>query len=140
MKVKKTSLLLLACVVWMTAGINILRIGVMAYLNYLNVINVCLSICVLAVFQYMVFGKLVKKHTNRIIGYEEEKQFFLKFFDLKSFAVMAVMITGGICLRVSGICPDRFIAVFYTGLGLSLFLAGVLFGINYLKRYRCQSL
>ena len=46
---------------------------------------------------------------------------------------MAVMISGGIVLRTSGIAPERFIAVFYTGLGLSLFLAGILFGINYSK-------
>lgn len=31
----------------------------------------------------------------------------------------------GIGLRVSGIAPERFIAVFYTGLGASLLLAGV---------------
>ena len=44
---------------------------------------------------------------------------------------MAVMMTGGIALRASGLAPERFIAVFYTGLGASLLLAGVLFGRNY---------
>ena len=39
--------------------------------------------------------------------------------------------TGGIYLRVSGLAPDRFIAVFYSGLGASLLLAGILFGRNY---------
>lgn len=46
---------------------------------------------------------------------------------------MAVMMTGGIALRASGIAPERFIAVFYTGLGASLLLAGLLFGCNYSK-------
>lgn len=41
------------------------------------------------------------------------------------------MMTGGIALRVSGLAPERFIAVFYTGLGAALLLAGVLFGRNY---------
>lgn len=45
---------------------------------------------------------------------------------------MAVMMSGGIGLRASGIVPERFIAVFYTGLGASL-LAGLLFGFNYGK-------
>ena len=40
---------------------------------------------------------------------------------------------GGIWLRSSGIVPDVFIAVFYTGLGLALALAGVLFGIIFLN-------
>ena len=46
---------------------------------------------------------------------------------------MAVMMTGGIGLRVSGLAPERFIAVFYTGLGAALLLAGLLFGRNYGK-------
>lgn len=46
---------------------------------------------------------------------------------------MAVMMTGGIGLRVSGIAPDRFIAVFYSGLGAALLLAGIWFGRNYGK-------
>lgn len=44
---------------------------------------------------------------------------------------MAVMMTGGIGLRVGGLAPERFIAFFYTGLGASLLLAGLLFGRNY---------
>ena len=72
-------------------------------------------------------------HTQRIIGYMEEYQFFLKFFDLKSFAIMIFMMTGGIYLRVSGLGPEHFIAVFYSGLGASLLLAGILFGRNYYK-------
>lgn len=44
---------------------------------------------------------------------------------------MAVMMSGGIGLRLSGLAPERFIAVFYTGLGAALLLAGLLFGRNY---------
>ena len=44
---------------------------------------------------------------------------------------MAVMMTGGIGLRASGLAPERFIAVFYTGLGASLLLSGLLFGRNF---------
>lgn len=131
MKVKRNTLLLLACLVWSAAGINILRIGLMAYPAYLTALNFLLSILVFAVFQKFIFGKLVKKHTARISAYLEERHFFLKFFDGKAFAVMAVMMTGGIGLRVSGFAPERFIAVFYTGLGAALMLAGLLFGRNY---------
>lgn len=131
--VKRNTLLLLACLVWSAAGFNILRIGVLAYPNYLGVWSFLLSALVFAVFQRMVFGKLVKKHTARIRAYEEERHFFLKFFDVKSFLIMAVMMSGGIWLRSGGLAPERFIAVFYTGLGASLLLAGVRFGYHFGK-------
>ena len=133
MKVKRNTLLLLACLVWSVAGFNILRIGLVSYPAYLSALNLLLSVLVFVLFQRFVFGKLVKKHTARIHSYQEERHFFLKFFDGKAFAIMAVMMSGGIALRVSGIAPERFIAVFYSGLGASLLLAGVLFGRNYGK-------
>lgn len=136
MKVKKNTLLLIACFVWTAAGFNILRIGIMAYASYLSLLNIILSAAVFGIFQYFIFGRLVKKHTKRISDYEEEKHFFLKFFDLKSFIIMAFMMTGGIYLRTSGLGPERFIAVFYSGLGASLLLAGILLGINYFKAQR----
>lgn len=133
MKVQRNTLLLLACLVWSAAGFNILRIGLMAYPSYLTALNFLLSVLVFAVFQKFIFGKLVKKHTARIRSYQEDRHFFLKFFDAKAFIIMAVMMTGGIGLRVSGLAPERFIAVFYTGLGASLLLAGLLFGRNFGK-------
>ena len=133
MKVKRNTLLLLACLVWSAAGFNILRIGLIAYPPYLSALNLLLSVLVFAVFQIFIFGKLVNKHAARIRSYPDERHFFLKFFDGKAFAIMAVMMSGGIGLRASGLAPERFIAVFYTGLGASLLLAGILFGRNYGK-------
>ena len=77
----------------------------------------------------MGFIRTNRQHTiaSRISAYEEEPHLFLKFFDVKSFIIMAVMMTGGIWLQSSGVAPDRFIAFFYTGLGASLLLAGLLF-------------
>ena len=77
----------------------------MAYPAYRTVWNFVLSALVFAVFQIFVFGKLVKKHTARITAYLEERHFFLKFFDKKAFAIMAVMMSGGIVLRASGLAP-----------------------------------
>lgn len=133
MKIKKHNLLLVAALVWGAAGFNILRIGVISYKGHVAVLNLLLSLVVFGVFQWAIFGKLVKKHTARIQGYQEEKQFFLKFFDGKSFAIMAFMMTFGIGLRALHLWPDLWIAVFYSGLGASLFLAGILFGRNYIK-------
>ena len=57
----------------------------------------------------------------------------ISVFHLRSFLIMAVMMTGGIYLRASGLAPERFIAGFYTGLGAALLLAGILFGIHYIN-------
>ncbi len=136
MKVKRHTLLLLACLVWCGAGFNILRIGLLAYPAYVTVWNLLLSAAVFVVFQWFVFGKLVRKHTARITSYPEERKFFLHFFDGKAFLIMAIMMTGGIGLRASGVAPEVFIAVFYSGLGASLMLAGLLFGVNYIRALR----
>ena len=133
MKVNKKTLLLIACIVWFIAGFNILRIGILSYPPYLSIINILLSIVVFSIFQHFIFGRLVKKHTVRIQNYEEEQHFFMKLFDVKSFIIMAVMMSEGIYLRASSFVPERFIAVFYTGLGSSLLLAGILFGKNYIQ-------
>ncbi len=133
MKVTRNTLLLLASVVWCAAGYNVLRIGVLAYHAYVSVPAFLVSAVVFFLFHFFVFGRLVRKHTGRIHAYPEPRQFFLKFFDGKSFVIMAVMMSGGIWLRRSGVAPEWFIAVFYSGLGAALLLAGLLFGRNYLQ-------
>lgn len=135
MKIKKEFLLFIASVVWMIAGFNVLRLGVIAYEGHLELLNIVLSLLVYGFFQFMIFGKMVKKHSKRIVAYDE-KQYFWKFFDKKSFLIMAFMITFGVVLRNSGWVSERFIAIFYTGLGFALFMAGVLFLINFFKYNR----
>ena len=121
-QVKKQNLLIIAALVWVAAGVNILHIGLEAYAEgYVTTLNEVLSVAVGLVFW---FG------TQRITNYEEQHQYFWHFFDLKSFIIMAIMMTGGIALRVSGIAPSVFIAIFYTGLGSALALAGILFARN----------
>ena len=131
--VRRHTLLLIASFVWLAAGVNIVRIGLEAYANdHVSLINIALSTAVGALFWTFVFGKLVIKHTDRISSYEDDRHFFLKFFDVPSFIIMAVMMTGGISIRAFGLAPEVFIAVFYTGLGTALALAGVRFGWNWL--------
>lgn len=133
MKVKKHTLLLIASLVWLIAGFNVLNIGIVTYKNYVTILNIILSLFVFSIFWFMIFKKLVFKHTNRIKEFKEEFHFFLNFFDKKSFIIMASMITFGVLIRTLHLAPDLFIAVFYSGLGSALFLAGILFGYNYFK-------
>ena len=131
--VHKNTLILIAGIVWAIAGFNIVRIGLVAYEGNFTWWRALLSIVVFAVFQLFIFGKMVQKHTDRILNYEEERQNFFRFFDTRSYLIMAFMMTLGIGLRVSGVVPNTFIAFFYTGLGASLLTAGVLFIIRYIR-------
>ena len=129
--VKKKTLLLIAGMVWMIAGFNVARLGVLSYLNidrkwYMYI----MSIVVFLLFGIMFF-KMSRKHTKRILGYEDYRPFW-HFFDWKAYLIMACMMSGGIGLRAAGIFPEIFIAFFYSGLGLALVSAGVIFTKNYL--------
>ncbi|MGN1266446.1 MAG: hypothetical protein ACI4UH_00780, partial [Dorea sp.] len=81
----------------------------------------------------LMFYKMSIKHNKRIKGYKETFRPVWHFFDMKGYCIMAVMMGGGIWLRSSGLVPDVFIAVFYSGLGCALALAGVLFWIMYFR-------
>ena len=80
-----------------------------------SAVQILLSGVVFCAFGGMFFG-MTRKHENRIKGYKEEFRPVYQFFDLKSYLIMAVMMGGGIWLRASGLAPEVFIAVFYTGL------------------------
>ena len=129
--VKKRTLLLIAGIVWIIAGYNVVRLGISAYFT----IDQRWYWYLLSVLVFLAFGsmflKMNRKHTERILSYSEERQPFWKFFDLKSYIIMAVMMGGGIGLRISGVFPDSFVAFFYTGLGSALTLAGILFVRNF---------
>ena len=129
--VKKRTLLLIAGIVWLMAGFNVARLGVLSY----AVIEKRWYLYVLSAVVFVLFGrmffKISKKHTKRIIGYEEYRPFW-HFFDVKAYLMMACMMSGGIGFRAAGIFPDIFVAFFYSGLGCALALAGVLFAKNYL--------
>lgn len=131
-KVKKRKLLLIAGIVWLIAGFNVTRLGVISY----KIIDRKWYLYLFSFLIFIIFGKMFfnmsKKHTKRILGYEDYK-YFWKFFDLKSYLIMAFMMGGGIGFRAMGIFPDFFIGFFYTGLGLALIFSGLVFINNFLK-------
>lgn len=131
--VKNRTLLSIAGLVWLAAGFNIIRIGILSYQGNVSILNFSISFIIFAIFWYRVFSKLVVKHTTRIGSYEDEKQFFWHFFDVKSFMIMAFMMTFGISIRHFNLMPEACIAVFYTGLGAALSLAGIGFIYNFFR-------
>lgn len=129
-RVKNKNLLLIAGVVWLMAGFNVARLGIISYSNvegawYLYL----LSLLIFALFGRMFFN-MTEKHTERVLAYEESMPFWY-FFDKKSYIIMILMMSMGIGLRATGLLPEGFIAFFYTGLGCALALSGILFLRNF---------
>lgn len=133
-RVKKRTLLAIAGGVWLLAGLNVIRMGVMAYLSLaeFNYLYLLLSLVVMGLFGTM-FYRLNLKHTNRIKTYSGSTRPFWHFFDLKSYIIMAVMMSGGVSLRILGVLPATFVAFFYTGVGAALMLAGAMFFCRYAR-------
>lgn len=94
--VKKRTLLAVAGCVWLIAGFNVARLGLIAYggLPQVRVLHLVLSAAVFCAFGLMFF-KMSIKHTRRIKGYREEFRPVWNFFDLKAYIIMAVMMGGG---------------------------------------------
>lgn len=136
-EVKKLNLLIIAGIVWFIAGFNVVRLGLIAYKEIapFQWWQGLLSTVVFIAFGAM-FLKISQKHVLRIEQYKQAFRPIWDFFDGKSYIIMAVMMGGGIWLRLSGLVPDMFIAIFYTGLGLALTLAGVLFVYQYFRKIR----
>lgn len=126
-EVPKRALLIIAGIVWMIAGFNVARLGILSYkMVDFHWYYPVLSVVIFALFGAM-FYKMSNKHGKRINGYEQPYRPFWNFFDLKAYIIMAIMMGGGIGLRAAKVFPDVFVAFFYTGLGCALFLAGVIF-------------
>ncbi|MGN0684273.1 MAG: hypothetical protein ACI4JY_11405 [Oscillospiraceae bacterium] len=131
--VKKRTLLAIAGCVWLIAGFNVARLGIIAYINTAFAFwQPLVSLAVFAAFGTM-FYKMSGKHCRRIRGYTETTRPFWNFFDLKAYCIMVSMMGGGIWLRYSGLVPELFIAVFYTGLGCALAGAGILFWVMFFR-------
>lgn len=136
LKIATDKLLLVAGIVWIIAGVNILNIGVSAYFleaGWVFWVLLVGTLVIFVMFHVLVFTKMVGKHSDRITGYNEDKTHVLKFFDKRGYVIMACMMVGGIALRVSGLVPDWFIAFFYTGLGAALVVAGMSFLLRYVR-------
>jgi small-conductance mechanosensitive channel len=127
--IPKNHLMLIAGVVWCAAGAMVCMIGLPLEFGLApsHLILFPLALVIFLVFYFFVFSRLVRKHADRIRARVEDRLPFWHFFNASSWAVMAVMMGGGMALRLSHLMPDWMIAFFYSGLGVALFLCGVRF-------------
>ena len=127
--IPKNHLMLIAGLVWCAAGAMVCVIGLPLEFELApsHLILLPLAVVIFVAFYFFVFSRLVRKHTGRIRARAEDRLPFWHFFNASSWAVMAVMMGGGMALRLSHLVPDWMIAFFYSGLGVALFMCGVRF-------------
>ncbi len=134
--VPKNHLMLIAGTVWCVAGGMVSLVGVPLEVRLAprDIALVPLSAAIFLAFYVLVFSRLVRKHTSRIRARSEPRLPVYQFFNASSWAVMAVMMGGGMTLRLSHLVPDWAIAFFYSGLGIALFLCGLRFVAVFMRR------
>lgn len=125
---KVRTLTLIDGIIWLIAGINVVRLGVMAWLTLdattIPVIIGCLA--TLVAFATM-FVRMTFKNIDRIRRIPAAERTILNCMTARSFFIMIFMITLGVTLRHWSLVLPAFIAAFYVGLGTALSAAGILY-------------
>jgi hypothetical protein len=133
--VQKRTLLLIAGCAWSIAGgILISRslihlIGV----NHHLFIEIGIGIIFGSLFYLLLFTRISKKHITRINLIEIDNPCFFSFFNFRSYLLMAVMISGGITLRLSGLVNPDIIYTFFLCMGIPLLVSAWRFFYSYAK-------
>ena len=127
--VNRQILLIIAGTVWIIAGGNILRIGIVTWMNNSHdwMFKIGEATIVFLLFFVLIFKRLYYKHTRRIEQKKETRNCPFSFFDVESWIIMIFMISLGITIRSFHLLPESFISVFYTGSSIALILTGILF-------------
>jgi hypothetical protein len=122
-------LLLIAALVWTFAGGMLLYRGNSFLIQYPDSMVLKLSGCLFCglVFYWLLFNRISLRHVFRIKNLPVERPCAFSFFDLKSYLMMAFMISGGIALRRSGVISPEYLALIYITMGIPLLLSSFRF-------------
>jgi len=121
-------LLALAGIMWTAVGLMLGRYAFLWLAQTFSPLNVGLGLAGIAaagVIYRFGFRKLARKNSERI-GQLNDPACLFAFLSWKSYAIVAVMITGGVLLRHSAI-PKPYLAVLYAGIGGGLFLSSFVY-------------
>ncbi len=133
--VKKRTLLLIAGCAWSIAG-GILISRSLSHLigvNHHLAIEIGTGIVFGSLFYLLLFARISKKHITRINLIEIDNPCFFSFFNFRSYLLMAIMISGGIMLRLSGLINPEIIYTFFLCMGIPLLVSAWRFFYSYVK-------
>lgn len=127
MGVKKEGLLLIAGIVWLIAGVNVVLVGLGALLGFSGwklALVILGALAVFTLFHVRIFTPMAKRNEERIAGYGDARKSPLAFLDKRGWIIMGFMMLLGFGGRALGLFPDAFVAFFYPGLGFALAVTG----------------
>ncbi|MEB3429341.1 hypothetical protein VLK81_04810 [Citroniella saccharovorans] len=124
---KRKNLVILAGIIWIFAGLKVSAIGIDDFFNLENKVLLFIPISAIIYFLFFlkIFSPMVDKNIQRIESLSKDNIKLWKFLDKKSYIIMILMMSFGIILRKFTHLPLTFFFVFYSGLGLALFSAGI---------------
>jgi hypothetical protein len=124
--VNKKILLILSGIMWMGVGI---MLNTLAYKwlhdftgNY-KFADAGLGFAGAMIIHHFGFSKIADKNLGRISGLKGKPCIF-SFMSWKSYLIVLVMVSMGVCLRHSTI-PKQYLSIIYIGIGLALFLSSL---------------
>ena len=125
----KTKLLaFIAGFFWLAAGFYVCRIGVVAWMNHGTTTAMMIVCSAITLFLFSrMFIRMVFRNVQRIRKIDVERRRMWHIMPVRSYIIMAFMITFGMLLRSVPAVPLSFIASFYVGLGAALMLAGAIY-------------
>ena len=118
-------MLAIAGVFWTFAGGMLLSRGIFGLLDEHANLYIDISIALVggAIFYWLLFSKISKKHIHRIVGLKPERPCLFSFFNVRSYIMMSIMISGGIALRVSHVMNPQILFSFYICMGIPLLVS-----------------
>jgi hypothetical protein len=126
--VDKKYLVFIAGLMWCGVGIMLISFAV-TWLNQFKGNGTILyySAGFIAAIPIHIWGflRLAEKNINRILPLRGKRCIF-SFITWKSYIIVIIMISMGITLRHSSI-PKQYLSMLYNGIGLGLFLSGVVY-------------
>lgn len=126
------ALIATAGVIWLAAGVNVVRMGVLTWADLGWSCSAGMLIGLVLTFMGFgaMFFKVSQKNVKRIHAMPAEQRKFYNFMTLKSYLIMIFMISLGVYLRHNPAVPRSFISFFYVGLGSALSLAGIVYFVS----------
>jgi hypothetical protein len=129
--VSRHNLLFIAGLAWTTAG-GILGGRGLAFLiahGHHLFLRLAGGIIFGGIFYVILFARISKKHILRILGMSIPYPCAFSFFNIRSYLMMTIMITGGIMLRNLEIINKEWLYNFYITMGVPLLISAARFFI-----------
>lgn len=133
--VDKKILIALSGALWCIVGIMLCRMafGWLSKADSGNVVWLGITGVIFSLLIYCLgFLRIVRRNIERI-NYKKDKLCIFAFQPLKSYLIVAVMITMGMILRHSKI-PRPYLAVVYIGFGGAMFLSSIKYFQAFFKK------